>query len=231
MMQTNLREIALDVWVAEQPLRFAGLELGARMTVIRLQNGELLLHSPIAYSPELATAIEALGKPTFIIAPNRFHHMFVGEWAAAYPHCQIHVAPGLQKKRQDLPVARVLTASNNLDFSDQIPHVLMAGYPFASEVVLFHHKSATLVTSDLIFNIGGRHAFGTRLAFRCLGAYGRPSSTLLERMMVKDRDQFHQSMEQVLQWPIDKLIMAHGDIVGGDGDGALRQAYQWLLRK
>ena len=42
-----LREIAPGLWVAERPHRFAGVELGARMTVIRLADGGLFVHSPV----------------------------------------------------------------------------------------------------------------------------------------------------------------------------------------
>ena len=36
-----LRNIDQNIWVAEQPLRYFGLSIGTRMTVIRFTNGEL----------------------------------------------------------------------------------------------------------------------------------------------------------------------------------------------
>ncbi|BAZ14066.1 hypothetical protein NIES4071_59060 [Calothrix sp. NIES-4071] len=42
-----LREIDNNLWVAEQPFKYWGLEVGARMTVIRLISGELIVISPI----------------------------------------------------------------------------------------------------------------------------------------------------------------------------------------
>ena len=75
-----LRQLAPDLWIAEQPLRFLGLELGARMTVVRLPGSRLLLHSPIARSRELAAEVERLGSPTYLVAPNRFHHLYARDW-------------------------------------------------------------------------------------------------------------------------------------------------------
>jgi Domain of unknown function (DUF4336) len=225
-----LRNITDNVWVAEQPLRFAGLQVGARMTVLRLNNGSLLLHSPISYSEDLAAAVDALGNVAFVVAPNRFHHLFVGQWHNAYPHCQVHVTRGLEKKRADLTITSVLSPAQPLDFSAEIAHIPIEGFNFASEVVFFHKRSRTLITTDLLFNIGPSQTAMTRFMFRMMRAYGRPSSTLLERLMVKDRERFLQSIDEVLAWPIDKLILAHGEIVNEDGGAALDNAYRWLRK-
>ncbi len=55
-----MKQLHADLWVAEAPLRFLGLEVGARMTVVRLPDGRLLLHSPIAAAPALLDAVTAL---------------------------------------------------------------------------------------------------------------------------------------------------------------------------
>ncbi len=227
----QLTKLAPDLWIAEQPLRFLGLQLGARMTVVRLQDGKLLLHSPIAWSAELAAQLDNLGTPAFIIAPNRLHHLFVGAWLKAFPGCQLHVAPGVEIKRPDLVPTSVLGRSQNLDFSDELHHLVLNGCPFTNEVVFFHPRTATMIASDMVFNIGPHHAAMTRLFFRLNNAYGRPAVSLLERFMIKDRDAFHRDLNNVLAWPIDRLIMAHGDIVDGDGHAALTHAYQFVLRK
>ena len=227
----QLTNLAPNLWIAEQPLRFVGLQLGTRMTVVRLQPGKLLLHSPIAWSPTLAAQLDALGEPSFIIAPNRFHHLFLDTWLQAYPRCQLHVAPSLEIKRPDLKPTSVLGRSQNLDFSDELQHVVLHGFPFTNEVVFFHPRTATMIASDMVFNIGPRHAATTRLFFRLNGAYGRPAVTVLERLLIKDRDAFHRDLNDVLAWPFTRLIMAHGDVVDGDGHAALTGAYQFLLKK
>ncbi len=72
-----LRPIAPDLWVAECPLRFLGLELGARMTVVRFED-RLLLHAPIAASAGLQAQLAQLGTVQWAVAPNLYHHLFVG---------------------------------------------------------------------------------------------------------------------------------------------------------
>ncbi|MDY6899760.1 MAG: hypothetical protein SWZ49_17030 [Cyanobacteriota bacterium] len=42
-----LKEVDKNIWVAEQNLKYWGLEVGTRMTIIRLENCELVVISPI----------------------------------------------------------------------------------------------------------------------------------------------------------------------------------------
>ena len=103
-----LHSIADDLWVAEQPLRYLGVALTTRMTIVRLANGALLVHSPIHLTDELRSAAESAGHVRFIVAPNRFHHLFVADWQKAYPDAQTFCAPGLDAKRADLKFTAIL---------------------------------------------------------------------------------------------------------------------------
>lgn len=80
-----LTPIADDLWVQDQPLRFLGLQVGARMTVIRTADGGLFVHSPLRPDEVLFRAVDAIGPVRAIVAPNRFHHLFIGPWAERYP--------------------------------------------------------------------------------------------------------------------------------------------------
>jgi hypothetical protein len=225
-----LRELAPDLWVAERPLRFLGTPLGTRMTVVRFPGRRLWIHSPVARDPDLALRVEALGTPTFLVAPNRFHHLFVGEWQAAYHLARLYVAPGLETKRKDLAVTAVLGDPAPPAWSGVLDQVVVEGFPLLNEVVFFHLPSRTLVSSDLAFNVGPTSPFLTRIAFRVWGAYGRLSVTYFERLLVRDRAAYRHSIERILAWPIERVIVAHGEIVPRDGRDALARAFAWLLR-
>ena len=225
----TLPALARDLWVVHQPLSVLGIEIGTRMTIVRYGDAQLLVHSPIRHTPELATSLKDLGTPALVVAPNRFHHLFAGEWLNAYPASKLLVAPGLVTKRPDLRPVEVLAAATPPGWPEGIEHVLLEGFPFANEVVLFHRASATLVASDLIFNFGPSSPPLARLAFRLAGAYGRPSSSLLERLLIRDRPAFRRSLERVLDWPFERIVIAHGDIVEHDAQRALKEAYSWIL--
>jgi hypothetical protein len=199
------------------------------MTIVRLPGPKLLLHSPIAASDDLVREVKALGPVAYLVAPNRFHHLFVGEWLRACPDASIYVAPGLDTKRTDLTIAGVLADEPEPGWKGTVDQVLVRGFPFANEVVFFHRPSATLIATDLAFNVGPSSPALTRLAIRLGGAYGRLSPTLLERFLVRDRTAFRHSLERILEWPFDRVVVAHGEVSEKGGREELVRGYSWVL--
>src|SRR5438093_6604651 len=98
-----LRSLAPEIWVAEAPLRWLGVELGRRMTVIRLSNGELLVHSPAELTSDLRDAFTELGQVRFVVPASRFHgHLYMEQYREAYPQVELFAAPVLESRRRDL---------------------------------------------------------------------------------------------------------------------------------
>ena len=225
----TLRQLHSDLWVAEAPLRFVGLEMGARMTVVRLPDGKVLVHSPIAASDELVREVRALGPIAYLVAPNRYHHLYVADWQRACPDAALYVAHGLDRKRPDLVVAGVLGDEAEPGWRGALEQVPLAGIPILSEVVFFHPASATLIATDLAFNIGHASPPVTRFVFRLFGTFGRLSPTLLERILVRDRAAFRRSFERVLVWPFERVIVAHGEVCEAGGRAQLMHGYRWVL--
>ncbi|HSP17877.1 MAG TPA: hypothetical protein VLQ79_00060, partial [Myxococcaceae bacterium] len=58
---SELVQHAEGLWTASAHHRFYGLRLGTRMTVIRLPDGTLWLHSVVAVDDLLADEIQVLG--------------------------------------------------------------------------------------------------------------------------------------------------------------------------
>lgn len=224
-----MQQLHSDLWIADSPLRFLGLEMGTRMTVVRLPGSELWLHSPLAATAELVRAVGALGRVAYLVAPNRFHHLFVGEWQQAFPDAATWVAPGLESKRADLSVTGVLGDEPEPGWAGALDQVRLQGLPLVNEVVFFHRPSATLIASDLAFNIGASSPWGTRLAFRLAGTFGRLSPTLLERLLVRDRAAFRGSLARILEWPFERVVVAHGDVREHDAREELLRGYAWVL--
>ena len=220
-----------NLWIVNASQQFLGLELGTRMTVVRLPDSTLWLHSPVAATSGLVRQVEEQGKPAHLVAPNRFHHLFVSSWKQHFPDACVYVAPGLAAKRSDLVIARVLGVKPEAVWSEAIEQIFLKGLPLANETVFFHRPSSTLIASDLAFNIGSEKPFSTRLAFRLGGAYGRLSPTRLEKLMVRDRLAFRSSLQAILEWPFERVIMAHGEVVEKNGKEKLASGYAWLLNR
>ena len=91
-----LQAFGPGMWLAEgQPVSgAAGFVFPTRMAVMRVGDG-LALWSPVQPLPALRDAVSALGAVRWLVAPNRLHHLFLGDWAAAFPAAEIRAAPGL----------------------------------------------------------------------------------------------------------------------------------------
>jgi hypothetical protein len=142
------------------------------MTVIRLADARLLLHSPVALDPQLRTQLDSIGRVCFAVAPNRLHHLYVGDVARAYPGVRLWVAPGLERKRPDLVFEAVLDDEAPEEWRGVIDQTFFRGRPYENEVTFFHRPSRTLILCDLAFNFGPRAAAPTRLLMKLLRSYG-----------------------------------------------------------
>ncbi len=97
-----LKEVDTNIWVAEQNLKYWGLEVGTRMTVIQLENGELVVISPIKVDGKTINQINEIGKLGTIIASNLYHDLSIYDFKSIYSDAKIFAAPGLESKRQDI---------------------------------------------------------------------------------------------------------------------------------
>ena len=216
--------------MVDRPQRFFGLAVGTRMTVIRLADGSLLLHSPVVLDPELRRALDALGPVRSAVAPNRVHHLYAGDVAKAYPDARLWVGPGLEKKRPDLRYVAILGNEAPAEWRGQVDQTFFAGRPYENEVVFFHRASRTLVLCDLAFNFGASAPLGTRVWMSLILSYGRFGPSKLDPLLIRDRAAARASLERILAWDFDRVIVAHGDVLESGGHAQLAQGYAWLLR-
>lgn len=225
---TTLRPFAEEIWEGEYPLRTMGMVFPARMTVIRLDQGRLFLHSPLPLTTGLKHQLDALGRVSYVVAPNSFHHLFAAEYAV-YPEAELFIAPGLEKKRRDLKYHAVLGDTPPAQWAGRIDQVRLAGAAVLNEVVFFHRASRTLILTDLAANVGRTASAPARLYFRLAGTYGRLGQNRLIRWLVRDRRAARRSVERMLQWDIERMLMAHGAPLTSGGAQALRTVFAWLL--
>jgi len=224
-----LNQLAEDLWVTSQPLRFVGAEIGCRMTCIRLSSGGLVLHSPIRATPELTAAVHDLGPVAWLVAPNAFHHMFIGEWQECCPDAALLVAPKLLKKRGDLSGATKLSEAPG-EWGDELEVVPIDGFPMVDEYVFFHRPSSTLILTDLAFNFDRDCPFVTRWFIRLCGRLGQLSPTIIERLMIRNKSAFRASLNRVMAWPFDRVVVSHGKVLESGGREALARGYDTILR-
>lgn len=227
-----LRALAPDLWVADRPFRVLGfIGIGTRMTVIRLPEGGLFVHSPVEADAETRAAVEALGPVRCIVAPNAVHHLFAAGWKEAHPGARLHVAEPLRRKRPDLPFDAVLGDEPDPACGDVIAQIGMQGAPYISETVFLHRPSRTLLVTDLAFHPTPASPPGLRRWTRLTGLRGDFGPNAMVRLLIRDRAAFRASLERVLAWDFDRVTVTHGEVLETGGRAALERAYAFLLER
>jgi hypothetical protein len=198
------------------------------MTVIRLSDGGLVLHSPVRLDDEIRQELDRLGPVTALVAPNRVHHLFLGDYVRAFPRGRLYGAPGLAEKRKELKFDAILDDSSPSEWAGQIEQHLFRGAPYISEVVFFHRPTRTLMVTDLVFNIKAEKTAGARFFCWVTGAAGRFGPHRLIRLMIRDKVQAAKSVETIMRWNFDRVIMTHGDVLERGGREKFAAAFAYL---
>jgi hypothetical protein len=84
------------LWHAQQPLKFGPISLTTRMTVVRLRDRTLWIHSPISPTRVLIEELRSFGRVSYVVAPNKSHHLFFLEFLNAFPAAEGFIAEGLE---------------------------------------------------------------------------------------------------------------------------------------
>jgi len=223
-----LHRLAPEVWVASRPLRLIVGDIGARMTVVRLADGSLFLHSPVRLDEPTRAELDALGPVGSVVAPSKVHHLFVRDYLDAYPAARVYGAPGLAEKRKELALHGTLSDEAPAQWRGQIEQHLFRGAPYINEVVFFHSASRTLILTDLAFNVAADQTDGARLFYRLIGAAGRFGPHRFARFLMRDRRAARASVERILRWDFDRVVVSHGAVLETGGRQRLEAAFAFL---
>jgi hypothetical protein len=226
-----LRRLALDCWCADRTFKLpiVGAEIGVRMTVIRLHDGGLMLHSPVRLDRDTRDALDALGPVRAVVAPSRIHHLFIVDYRSPYPKARFFAAPGLSEKRTDFRFDELLGDQPPDIWRGQVEQHLFQGAPVLNEVVFFHKASRTVIFTDLVFNIPADKAASAPAFFWILGVSGRFGPHRLMRLRgIRDRRAARASVERIMRWDFDRIIMSHGDVLETNGRKCLAEAFLFL---
>lgn len=198
------------------------------MTVIALDNGGLLLHSPTQIDAKLREELCGLGPVVAVVAPSWWHDLYLRETVRSFPEARLYRIPATWSGSLatsllgDEPPA---LWENDLEQC----HVTGIGL-FLDEVVFYHRASRSVIVADLLFNISRNDAWLTRaLAGIVIGPYPGCRFAHLYRPLIFDHRRFRASIERILSWNFDQIVVGHGAVVQSGGKDVFRTAFQWLL--
>ena len=230
-----VKSMAEDLFVVDSVMHGV-VPLPVRMTVIRLPDGGLLLHSPTPFRQQVRRELQALGPVRHIVAPNVVHWIHIKEWQSAYPDATVWAAPGLrdrgQVRRSGVRLDRDIGEAAPSDWQGVIETVTVPGSLGFREVAFFHRPTCSLVVTDLVINFErDKMPNAIRPLLQLLGSvtpYGMPPPYL--RAIIKGRrEDAASAVNRLLALRPERVIMAHGRPFETHGMDALRRSLRWLL--
>ena len=173
--RTIRQEVVKDtIWTFDQLQGIFYVVVPIRMSVVKLEEGGLLVYAPVAPTPECIRLVKELvaeyGSVKYIILPTTSgleHKIFVGPFARCFPNAKVFVAPnqwsfplnlplswlGLPPKRTSL----LPEDSSKAPFAKQFDYAILSSINLKlgwfSEVAFFHKRSHTLLVTDLVVSV------------------------------------------------------------------------------
>ncbi|AEO65169.1 uncharacterized protein THITE_2047627 [Thermothielavioides terrestris NRRL 8126] len=191
-----IRDVAPNVVTFSVPfLRFGRFPIGGRGTLVRLTSGALAVFSPVALTDAARAKVAELGGDVrYLVATDIEHHIFLSEWAAAYPGAKLVGPEGLPEKRRKAaakgndakigaePFAAVITKENckdvsriGEDFAADFDMEYVHAHP-NRELVFLYRPGRVLIEADLMFNLPAAEQYSR------VPAAQRPRPGLLARL-------------------------------------------------
>jgi Domain of unknown function (DUF4336) len=229
-----LKKISAGIWTADgSVVTLYGFPFSTRMTVVRLEKGDLWVHSPIRVSDRLLEEIDALGRVKHLIAPNKLHYLFMPEWMQAFPDACSYSSPGLERKRPDLAFAQTLGPQPESAWAKEIKQTVFEGSAVMEEVIFFHCASRTLILTDLVENIRADSLNRRQRWFARIGGVLFPDGkTPLDWRLtfLLGKRKARTSLQTMLGWKPENVIISHGECVFGGGSEFLARSFAWVGR-
>lgn len=186
------------------------------MIVVKLGNGDLWINSPVEAAPNEMERVARLGAVKHLVAPTTLHTWRLRSWAKVFPEAQMWTPDMLG----DSPPAAWLGDLDQLIFK---------GSRILTELEFFHETSRTLIFCDFIQNYppGTGNPF-LNVLMQAAGVLGGGVPIDIRLSFAGNKVIGRQTLERLLSWDFDKIILAHGDCVDRDAKAFVRRAFHWL---
>lgn len=216
------REIAPGVALMRYPLRAFGIDFRRCVTLLRLADGRVVIHSSAPFTAEDVEAIRHFGVPSWLVEATLMHDTFARPVSAVFPDLP-YLAPDGFAKLSGVPTGPLYPPPS--DWTGQIEVLKVEGLRKINEHALFHRASQTLVLADLLFHFPADSRGWPRFFARHIMRLPRLSGiSAFFRLMIRDRAAFALSMKKMLEWDFERIVVGHGEPIQNNAKRIFAQA-------
>lgn len=234
------KAVARNIGIVDGPFEYltvAGVRLPlpftTRMTVVRLSNGDLFLHSPTRFHRGLADELASLGKVRHLVSPNQFHYAHIGEWLQAFPDAVAWASPGVRRRSKarhvEIRFTRDLGPEPPAQWRGELDQALFPGGYF-KEFIFFHRESQSLIVADTIINLELDKLDEPWQTFTRLSGMYAPRGQLFFGMrlpLLLQRKKADVVIEKIRAWRPRRILLSHGRCFESDADEVLGRILGW----
>lgn len=203
----------------------------------------------------MRTTLQKLGNNVQYLSALDFeHHLFISEWAKAFPNAKLLGPDGLSEKREKsqetagTKFQHIWTQKNKADFEVDPAFDREFDYEYVGshgnrELIFFHKPDKTLIEADLMFNLpateqysktreGATSGMLTKLFVGLMSAEGTAlwqKRFLWYAASVKDRRGFNKSIRKIDTWDFQRIIPCHGDVIESGAKAIFKNVFEWHL--
>ncbi|MBA3962085.1 MAG: hypothetical protein H0X40_09310 [Chthoniobacterales bacterium] len=212
------RQLDDDVLLGQFPLRAFAIDFARNVTLLRLRDGRVLIHSTAPFSAQDVEVMRAFGEPCWLVEATRMHDTFARAGCAALPD-----VPYLTPNESLRGVAAHPLLPPPAAWDGEIDLLPLEGLRGTNEHVFFHRRSRTLVVADSLFHFPaetrGWPRFFAQHVMRLPQLVGM---SIFFRLMIRDRAAFEDSMRKVLAWDFDRIVPGHREPIQENARDILR---------
>jgi hypothetical protein len=203
-----IEELSENLWRVEGDLPHFSMR--RVMTVVRLSDGRLVIHSAIALDEASMKRLEGWGTPAFLLIPHQRHRLDAPRYKQRYPALRVLVPPAIMAKAR--AVVSVNGTYEDMPSDPALSLELLAGTGGGEGTLIVHSADGvTVVLNEVVFDLEPPKSVVARAAVRLVGfGPGARVTPVVKLELVKNKAELKAHLERLAAIPkLVRLIVSH----------------------
>lgn len=194
------------------------------MTIVRRDDGKLVLHGLMALEESEQKKLESLGEIATLVAPSGYHRRDAGRYRERYPQAKLYAPKGGRARVEK--IAKVDATFDEYEADATTSIVAVDGLADREGALVVRSKrGVTYVMNDALFNMPVETGLSGFVLAHVTQSTGGPRVSRTARIgLVADRARYRAALERIADTDgLVRVIVAHHVPIEGDVPAALRR--------
>lgn len=203
-----IQELSENLWRVEGDLPHFSMR--RVMTVVRLSDGRLVIHSAIALDEASMRRLEVWGTPAFLLIPHSRHRLDAPRFKERYPSLRVLVPPAVRKKASEVVHVDGTYADAPADPALRLE--ILDGTGEAEGALIVHSSAgASVILNEVVFDLDPPKSSFGRAALKLVGfGPGARVTPVVRLELVTDKAALKAHLERLAATPnLTRLIVSH----------------------